>query len=209
MDDIKIFMENKKEALDAIFHFDMKAALEIGKEIDYQIKRLSGFPGGNKEELDELSTLSVRLKLLIFPLLKDDEAMRLIKESAIEMVNDPDLVFAERIEARQLALPESMRFEMVNKPIMEALHENIEQISKDKIFVTGAKTPELSTVKNWFLDYDRTFGTEPQKDLTWLDFVKKNAIVAHLNPAQADTLRKLLKLYEFLKVLRKYEYEEA
>lgn len=191
--------ELKQQALDVIFHFDMKEAVVIAKEIDYQIKISSGSFGGRNEETEELAKLLIRLRLLTLPLLKDEEVLRLIKESALEMINGPDLVLEERIEGRQLTFPESLRFEMVNQPIMEALHQNLEEIGSEKIFVTGAPGAEIPTVKNWLLDYDRTFGTEPQKDLTWLEYAKKNAVVAHLDTAQADTLRKLLKLYEWLK----------
>lgn len=196
---MQILDELKQQALDAIFHFNMKEAREVAQEIEYQIKKLSDFSGNNKEQISELSALLIRLRLLILPLLKDDEMARLIKTRAIEMIQDPDLVFEERVEARQLVFPKSLRFEMVNRPIMDALHENGEAISEGKILVTGVKTAELSMVKNWLLDYDRTYGTEPQKDLTWLDYTKRNAIIAHLDSGQADTLRKLLRLYEWLK----------
>lgn len=197
--------ELKQQALDAIFHFEIKEAREIAKEIDYQIKKLSDSFGGRNREAEELAKLLIRLRLLTLPLLKDTEAFNLFKESALEILNDPDLVLEERIEGRQLILPESLRYEEVNQPIMEALHGNLEEIGSEKIFVMGAHGAEIPTVKNWLLDYDRTFGTEPQKDLTWLEYAKKNAVVAHLDTAQADILRKLLKLYEWLK--REHEIE--
>lgn len=197
--------ELKTQALEAIAHFDAKEAREIIKELEYQIKKASDFTGGSTADLPEMKSLFIRLKLLAFPLLRDDEMIKLIKENAIEMINDTDLVFAERVEARQMGYPESQRFENVNIPVMAALHENNQLIGDGRIYVVGAKSPELPTVKNWFLDYDRIHGTEPQKDLAWLEYVKKNAVSAHLNSSQADTLRKLLKLYEFLKKLNKYE----
>lgn len=197
--------ELKQQAQDAIFHFDMKEAREIAKELEYQIKNLSTSYRGNSTEMQELINLLIRLKLLILPLLKDEEVYHLITECAIEMINDPELELAERIEARQLTYPRSLRLEMVNQPIMEALHENNEMIGERKIFVTGSKSLEMPTIKNWLLDYDRTHGTEPQKDLTWLEYVKKNAVAAHLDTIQADTLRRLLKLYEWLK--REHEIE--
>lgn len=197
--------EFKQKALDAIFHFDMKEAREISKEVEFQIKKLLESHGSNSEEITELSVLLVRLKLLTLPILKDDEAARLVRESVLETLNDPDMDLAERIEGRQLTVPESLRYEMVNQPIMEAMHENTEEIGDRKIYVTGAEDLEIPSVKNWLLDYDRTFGTEPQQDLTWLEYVKKNAISAHLETAQADTLRKLLKFYEWLK--REHEIE--
>lgn len=197
--------ELKQQAQEAIFHFDMKEAREIAKELEYRIKDPLVSYRENGAEMQELSALLIRLKLLILPLLKDEELHRLTKESAVEMINDPELEFAERVEARQLTIPVSLRFEMVNQPIMEALHENNQMIGEGRIYVMGAKNTELPTVKNWLLDYDRTYGTGPQKDLTWLEYAKKNAVSGHLDTAQADVLRKLLKLYEWLK--REHEIE--
>ncbi len=189
----------KQQAQDAIFHFDMKEAREIAKELEYRINDPSMSYRGNSAETQELTNFLIRLKLLILPLLKDEEAYRLIKESAVGMISDQELEVAERIEGRQLTFPESLRFEMVNQPIMEALRENNEMIGERRIYVMGSKDTEMPTVKNWLLDYDRTYGTGSQKDLTWLEYAKKNAVSAHLDTAQADILRKLLKFYEWLK----------
>lgn len=196
--------ELKKQSLDAIFHFDIKEAREISKELEFQIKKLSETSGAG-EEFKELSDLLIRLKLLTFPLLKDEEAARLIKESAVKMANDADMDLAERIEARQLTVPESLRMEMVSQPIIEALHENIERIGEGKVFISGENAPVLPTLKNWLLDYDRTFGTGAQNDLAWLEYVKKNAASAKFVPQETETLRKVFKLYERLK--REHEIE--
>lgn len=192
-------LENlKQQSLEAILSFDVGGASGLIKELEFQIQKLSELEDG-EEQFIEYSGLLTRLKMLRFAVLSDEEAIRLISENTIQMVNDPDLVLEERIEARQLAVIDFMRYETVNQPIMEALHKNTELIGDEKILVTGAENPELPYIKNWLLDYDRTHGTQPQKDLTWLDYAKKNVISAHLNPAQADTLRKVLRLYEWLK----------
>lgn len=198
------FEQLKEQVQKTIFYLEIKDSFGLMKEVDFQLKKLKDL-NGDFDEIDEYSKMLVRLKMLRLALLRDTEVFNLIKESALEMLNDLDLVLEERIEGRQLVYPESLRFEEVNQPIMEALHENLEDIGSEKIFVTGAHGVEIPTVKNWLLDYDRTFGTGPQKDLTWLEYAKKNAVVAHLDTTQADTLRKLLKLYEWLK--REHEIE--
>ncbi len=191
--------EIKQKAFDAVFHFDIKEAREIAKEMEFEIKKLSESGRGNNGEIEELSKLLIRLKLLGLPTLKDDEVLRLVRESVLEMLNDPDLDLAERIEARQLTIPESLRMEMVNQPIMEALRQNTEIIGSGKIFIAGDAAPVEPAVKNWLLDYDRNFGTGPQQDLLWLEYVKKNAAGAGLNAKETETLRKVFKLYEWLK----------
>jgi hypothetical protein len=188
----------KQQVQKVVFYLEVKESFELLKEVKFQLQKAKELIK-SQEEIDEYSKMAVRLEMLRFASLRDDEVKRLIKESTLEMLSDPDLVLEERIEGRQLAVEDFMRFETVNQPIMEALHENIEIIGDEKIIVTGANSTEIPTVKNWLLDYDRINGTQPQKDLTWLEYAKKNAISAHLNAAQADLLRKVLKLYEWLK----------
>ena len=195
----------KQKANHAIDYLDTGVAKELVEEINFILIKLSEIPENNEQEIEEYSNLLIRLKLARLPFLKDQEMIRFIKESLVEALNIEEINILERIETRQLLFPRETRYEMVNQPIMEALHENIEEIGHEKIFVAGAHGAEIPTIKNWLLDYDRTYGTEPQKDLTWLEYAKKNAVVAHLDTTQADTLRKLLKLYEWLKREHKIE----
>ena len=195
---LNIFDQTKQKVLDAISYFDIKEAREISKELEFQIKKLSE-TSGNEGEAKELSGLLTRLKLLTLPLLRDEEANRLIKEKAIGLLTDPDLDLAERVETRQLTVPSLLRYETVNQPIIEAIHRNEETIGRERIFISGNPEPQVPTVANWLLDYDRNFGTEPQKDLTWLEYVNSGANASRLNAKDKKVLRKLLKFYEYLK----------
>jgi hypothetical protein len=194
----KIFEQNKQKALDAISYFDIKEAREISKELEFQVKKMSE-TAGNDKEIEECSALLTRLKILTLPLLADEEVMRLIRMRAVEMLRDADLDLAERVETRLLTVPPLLRYEMVNQPIIEALHKNQETIGDERIFVSGNPEAQDPTVENWLLDYDRTFGTGPQKDLVWLEYVNSGANAARLETKEKEVLRKLLKFYEFLK----------
>lgn len=195
----------KQKSNQAVDYLDIAVAKDLVEEIDFILKKISETPENNEQEIEEYSNLLIRLKLVRLPFLKDAEMIRFLKESLTGALSVDEINIMERIETRQLLFPRETRLEMVNQPIMEALHENNQQIGNDRIYIIGAQSPELPTVKNWLLDYDRTFGTGPQKDLTWLEYAKKNAVVAHLDTIQADSLRKVLKLYEWLK--REHEIE--
>lgn len=188
----------KQQALDAISYFDIKEAREAARELEFQLKKLSE-KSGSEKEVQEYSSLLIRLKLLTLPLLRDEEANRLVKEKVIEILNDSDMDLAERIETRQLTVPSLLRYEAVNQPIIEAIHHNEETVGKERIFVSGNPEPQVPTVANWLLDYDRTYGTEPQSDLVWLEYVNSGANASRLGAKEKETLRKLLKFYEFLK----------
>ncbi len=193
-----LLKEIKQNALDAISYFDIKEARETAKELEFQIKKLSE-KSGSEKEIQEYFILLTRLKLLTLPLLRDEEANKLVKEKAIELLADADLDLAERVEARQLTVAESLRYENSNQPLIEAIHQNEETIGRERIFVSGNPEPQVPTVANWLLDYDRTFGTGPQKDLTWLEYVNSGANASRLEAKDKEVLRKLLKFYEYLK----------
>lgn len=195
---ITTFDQLKEQAQKAIFYSETKESRELIKEIEFQIKKLSA-SGGNREGIDELSKILTRLKMFKLATLTDEEVNRLIKEKAIVMLNDPDLDLVERVETRQLTVPPLLRYEMVNQPIIEALHQNMETIGDERIFVSSNPEAQEPTVENWLLDYDRTYGTDPQKDLVWLEYVNSNANAERLSTKDKETLRKLLKFYEFLK----------
>lgn len=190
----------KQQAEKAIFYSETKEVGELIKEIEFQIKKLSASGGDNKEQIEELSKILTRLKMFKLATLADEEINRLIKEKTLTMLGDPDLDLIDRIEARQLTFSELLKYEMVNQPLIEAIHQNIETISNERIFISGNPEPQVPTVANWLLDYDRTFGTGPQKDLTWLEYINSGVNASRLGAKEKETLRKLLKFYEFLKV---------
>lgn len=191
--------KTKQQALGAIFHFDIKEAEAAAKELEFELRKMSEMPNQNQEEISELYRLFIRLKLLTLPRLSDEETIKLFKTDLVLMVNDQELDLAERVETRQLTVPESLRKEMVNQPIIEAMHQNEETIGQNNIFIPGEPAAVAPTVKNWLADYDRTYGTEPQKDLVWLDYVAQSRNASTLSGEEKSVLRKVLKFYEFLK----------
>lgn len=191
--------ELKQQSQKAIIYSELKEAGVLVKDIEFQLGKLIE-AGGKSEEIEELVKILVRLKMLRLALLSDGEVYELIKEKAITLLEDPDMDLAERIEARLLVFPESLRTEMVNQPIIEALHQNMEMIGDERILVQSNPNAEEPTVQNWLADYDRTFGTEPQKNLVWLEYVNSGANSLRLDTNGRELLRKLIKLYEFLKL---------
>ncbi len=195
-----MFLEElKTQALDAISYFDIKAAAAAVKDLEFELRKMSEMPDASQEEISELYHLYIRLKLLALPMLKDEEAHRLFRTNLVLMANDEELELAERVETRQLTVPESLRFEMVNQPIIEAIHANEETIGQNSIFIPGEAGAVAPTIKNWLLDYDRTYGTHPQEDIKWLDYAAQSRNARTLNAEERSQLRKVLKFYEFLK----------
>ena len=189
----------KQKALQVIEYTDIDIARDLIREIDFDLRKLLEAPENNRQEIVEYFSLLIRLKLVRLPLLKDEEIARFFKESVIEALNAEDVDILERVEARQLIFPRETRYEMVNAPIIEAIHLNEEPIGLNGIFVPGEPAAVAPTVKNWLADYDRTYGTQPQKDIVWIDYAAQSRNATTLSAGERSVLRKVLKFYEFLK----------
>lgn len=79
--------ELKQKDLDAIYHFDIKDAAMAAKDIEAEINNSISTQGNNREEMKEYNQLLARLRLLTLPLLKDEEAIRLIKGNMVELIH--------------------------------------------------------------------------------------------------------------------------
>lgn len=197
MENIISFEQIKQHAQKAIFYLDIKEAASALKDIEFALRKTSD---SNKNgEATELYLIFIRLKLLLIVRQSDEDLKKLFKMNLILMVNDSEIDLADRVEARQLIFSDSLKYEMVNRLIIEAIHANEELIGQNGIFISGESAAVAPTVKNWLLDYDRTYGTEPQKDIVWLDYVAQSRNTGALSAEEKSTLRKVLKFYEFLK----------
>lgn len=188
-----------KKSQDAIFYSELKDAGEVIKDINFELEKLQDEFGANNTESEEYLKILSRLKMLRMALITDEDVTELFSNHTVEMFNDPDMDLFDRVEARQLVYSEFLRFEEVNKRIIEAMHLDEEEIGDAKIFVEGIPEAVPPTVHNWLADYDRTYGTEPQSDLVWLNYVTRGKNSARLNEESRELLRKLIKLYEYLK----------
>ncbi|MBU3964975.1 hypothetical protein KJ575_00905 [Patescibacteria group bacterium] len=179
-------------------YHDTSAAYVLAEDLRRLLREDEKENDLTEEEKISYKNFLVRLQLQSLPLFSEEEIAEFFRKNFLKMVNDPDINLYDRFKAKQIAMPYEFAEDFLLQ-IIEAIHRNEETIGKERIFISGNPEPQVPTVANWLLDYDRNFGTEPQKDLTWLEYVNSGANASRLNAKDKKVLRKLLKFYEYLK----------
>ncbi len=149
--------------------------------------------------------LLVRLQLQALALFSEEEIAEMFKKNLLEMLSDQEIDLYERFNAKQIVMPYELMEDFLIL-LLEAIHENEQTIGQNGIFIPGEVAAVDPTVRNWLLDYDRTYGTEAQEDVVLIDYVAQSRNTSTLNAEDKSMLRKVLKFYEFLKP--EYIYEE-
>jgi len=188
----------KDQIKDCLLYHDTSAAYVLAKDLKRLLHEENKDNNSPEEEKIFWHNLLIRLQLQALALFSEEEIAEFFRKNFLEMANDPDISLYDRFKSKQIVMPYELAEDFLLQ-IMEALHKNQETIGDERIFVSGNPEAQEPTVENWLLDYDRTYGTEPQKDLVWLEYVNSGANASRLELKEKETLRKLLKFYEYLK----------
>lgn len=196
---IAYFNENLKNQIeDCLLHRDTSGAKVLAEDLRRSLIALYNDSGVLDEEKFFWHNLLIRLQLQALPLFFEEEIAEFFKRNFVEMATNEDVDLYERFHSKQIIVPYELMEDFLLL-IIKAIHANEETIGQNGIFVPGEPAAVAPTVKNWLMDYDRTYGTEPQKDIVWLDYVSQSRNASTLNAEEKSTLRKVLKFYEFLK----------
>lgn len=194
----KLTKKLKDEIEYCLLHHDTSAAYALAEDLRRLLKEDERENNLTEEEKANYKNFLARLQLQALSLFSEEEIAEFFKKNFLKMANDPEISLYDRFKSKQLAMPYEFAEDFLLQ-IIEALRKNEETIGKERIFVSGNPEPQVPTAANWLLDYDRTYGTEPQSDLTWLEYINSGANANRLGAKEKETLRKLLKFYEFLK----------
>ncbi len=191
--------ENLKNQIeDCLLHRDTSGAKVLAEDLRRSMIALYNDSGVSDEEKIFWHNLLVRLQLQAMALFSEEEIAEFFKRNFVKMATDEETDLYERFHSKQIIIPYELMEDFLLL-IIEAIHANEETIGQNGIFVPGEPAAVAPTVKNWLLDYDRTYGTQVQKDIVWLDYVSQSRNASTLSAEEKSILRKVLKFYEFLK----------
>ena len=190
---------------------EIKDFLELAKG-ELVLEEISKYEEENAEFLrfnsayqDELNKRKWIVQYLIFPIIADDKVEELLQYHLLEAIDiglDPE----ELMKMRAITISELL-WPKISQQYLKALAQNTQLIGSEPILIEGEKSTYLPYVKNWISVYNRRFGIEKHSGLEPHQFVLENTNAKRLNKGQKETLLKILKFYESLKVISLSEIE--
>jgi hypothetical protein len=159
----------------------------------------------NPAGLDELNKRKWIIQYLIFPLIADDKVEELLQYHLMEALNY-GLDMEELMRMRAITISELL-WPKISQQYLKALMQNTQLIGGDPIGVAGEKTTFLPYVKNWISLYNRRFGIDKHSGLETHQFVLDDINAQKLGKKLKESLLKVLRFYESMKVYSLSEIE--
>lgn len=139
-----------------------------------------------------------RLSLVALSNLKETEATQIFQNKILLGLREDNINFVKKIKARLIAIPDFAGRDMARKQLREALLGNEEQLGTNQIAV--ASGPVAPTLGNWLKKYNERFGMVAVNAVARNEFLTTDPDVQRLNDDDKKALRKLLELYDYLKL---------
>lgn len=159
----------------------------------------------NSAYQDELNKRKWIIQYIIFPILSDDKVEELLQYHLIEAI-DIGLDVEDLMKMRAITISELL-WPKLSQQYLKALAQNTQLIGSEPIVLDGEKSTFLPYVKNWISVYNRRFGIDKHSGLEPHQFVLENSNAQRLSKGLKETLLKVLKFYESLKVFSLSEIE--
>jgi hypothetical protein len=191
------FFKNTKLVTEHFVYFeDPYKAKVLLESIEGVLSEIKKREGDIPESLKKYLELITSLKIVAFPLLSSKEVLSLLKEKLLVAL-DSDFPLIEKIRKFLIFnffYPEER--DEFRRRIREVLLKNEEKISSSP-FKKGKEVVPY-TVGNLLRDYNSVFGTERVDKIKQAEYFVKNT--AGLNEKEKEMVRKILELYEYLKI---------
>lgn len=183
MANLNNYNDFQQQAIDAVTHWQAADARALLSKIDPV--KLENLKVTDLELYAKYKRLQILLKHTTVPILPDDEVLDLIKNSIIEGFNK-EMDLSERLGLKLLVIPELIRDDFKDRV--------------SKIMLANEQRLGNKSVKSWLLDYNRNSGARKHNNVERTEYMMKNKEVQMLNEQDKALLRKVLSLYDEMKV---------
>ena len=178
---INLELLRKKEE-EAIFYFDVPGASRLYKQIEHFILE-ENIRESNQEIYKELQSIIIRLKILSFSTLSDEEATDILKNHYLEsFAVDSPMDMKTRIEGKLFMIPYLVR---------DALRENLRQA-----LLQNKQSLGSLTLGQWIETFDKNFAPENRSEKSVFDFMTSNRFVQALPSTERNQLKEFLHTYD-------------
>lgn len=168
-----------------IFYDDQPEGLKIYLALEKRLNEL-GLKNIRPEIYAKYQEILVELKFLSLAVMAQEESLRFIEENLSKLIQDKYFDLNERINLRLIGYFDSQIF---------FYKENILRILRKSQVRIGNKF-----VADWLMDYNKTAGAKKHTNVERTEYMIKSKDVQMLNEQDKTLLRKVLSLYDEMKV---------
>ncbi len=184
-------------------------AMEMGSPL---LEAIDIFERENKDTLQnipqaekELDKRKRIIQCLLFPILSDNEVKEILEHHLLEPL-EVGLDLDELMKMRSLSTSELI-WPKLSQEYLNALLQNGQLLGGESLIMQGKKDTFLPYLKNWISLYNYRFGVEKHEGLEPHQFILEDFNAKKLSPSDKESLLKILKFYESLKVFSLSEIE--
>lgn len=198
----EVLQEIKNRTQEIIFEDDIRQALIFIRNFkslssDEDVRKLKDRP----EVFSEYSRILNSLSVVALSSLKEEEVVNIFEQGIKESLFNDDLNILEKTKLRALVFSDFGYRDVFKRKLREALYRNKETIGEKKISLeTGDFSP---TIANWLKKYSQTVGPKSASKVMMNQFLTADKDTLNLNDQEKKALRKVVSLFEYLKLSSK------
>jgi hypothetical protein len=192
-------LEAVKKQLAEILNFNLsKEARFLLKKIELGFKEFLNLKFENETLYNEWQDIYIKLKWVAFPYLKSQEVIKLFEENLATAFNIERYPLENFLEALFLTIPLLEDRDIYKQKLREAMLKNNQEITSQELLIDGKlKRP---TIGEWLNEYNKFVGLGKADKLKQVEFFNKNQNFQKLSPEEKEKIKRLIDLYERLKI---------
>lgn len=178
---LEVFEQIKELADSFIFFAQTKEAYFLQQKLATLLET-SDVADSQPELYKKYQDLIAQLRWVALVMLRNEEVLKVLKESYLAVLENEDINVLDRIEAKMFSLGLMPRNEL-RREMHGALKENRERI--------GSRT-----FGEWLLDYSKTFDFRDRDEFSPVGYVRQSPEAQILSEPEKNKLRKALRLFD-------------
>lgn len=145
----------------------------------------------------------IKISFVQMDLLGEEQIISLFKKHFLSILRisiENEISLENKIRAKVFAIPHLFKRDPFLSRLKEALKENIEILGENRIVLKSEEKPKEPSIQNWLADYDNMAGAGEHSEIEISNFLFKNKNTRGLSTDEKQILKKLLIIYERLKL---------
>jgi len=160
-----------------------------------QNKNLAKNKADYYQQYEKILVLAQFVALSFYP---EKTIIELIENNLADALAKEDLIVADKIKAKLVAIFDPPDRDTFKREIREAILRNNQHLTANDIIFEDKRVEP--TISSWVKDYNRVVGAEVANPINRLDYLTNNQNTKNLSPEDRKKVENLLNLYEYLKI---------